>query len=52
MTRRSLIYLNHNEYTEGLNYYPFIVELDIPNRSCNTLDDPSGRICRVRDKSF
>ena len=26
-------------------YYPFIVNVDISNGSCNTLDDSSGREC-------
>ena len=26
-------------------YYPGIIKLDRCNGSCNTLDDPSGRIC-------
>ena len=32
----------------GLNldeYYPFMVNLDTCNVSCNTVDDPSARIC-------
>ena len=28
-----------------LCYNQFMVDLDICNRSCNNLDDPSGRIC-------
>ena len=28
-----------------MRYYPFMVNLDRCNGSCNFLDDPSGRIC-------
>ena len=41
----TLIDLNYNEYNQGLRYYPFMVNLDRCNGSCNTLANPSGRIC-------
>ena len=40
MTRHNLIDLNPNK----LHYYLFMVTLDKSNESCDTLDDPSGRI--------
>ena len=44
MNRTTLIGLDPAEYNQGLHYYPFIVNLDRCNWSCNTLDDTSGRI--------
>ena len=41
LARQTLIDLNPNE----LYYYPFLVSLDRWSGCCNTLDDPSGRIC-------
>ena len=43
MTQPTLINLHLNEYTQGLRYYPFTVNLDRCVRSCNTLDDLSDR---------
>ena len=43
MTRPTLIDLNSDKYTQGLRYYPFVVNLDRSNGSCNTLDDPSNK---------
>ena len=40
MTRHNLIDLNPNK----LHYYLFMVTLDKSNESCDTLDDPSGRM--------
>ena len=31
--------------SNGLHYYPFRVSLESCNRSCNTLDDLSSRMC-------
>ena len=45
MTRPTLINLNPDEYNQVLHYYPFILDLDRCNGSCNSLDDTSGRIC-------
>ena len=28
-----------------MHYYPFMINLDRCNGSCNTLDEPSGKIC-------
>ena len=39
------ISLNPSEYNQGLRYYPFLVNLDRYNRSCNTFDDPFGKMC-------
>ena len=47
MTRRTLIDSNPDEYNQRLHYYPFMVNLDRCNESCNTLDDPPGRICGI-----
>ena len=45
MARPALIDLNSNEYNQGLRYYPFEVNLDICNESCNIFDNSSGRMC-------
>ena len=45
MARTILIDLNSNEYNQGLCYYPFVVNLDRCNESCNTLNDSSNKIC-------
>ena len=37
--------LNPDKYNQGLYYYPFMIKLDRCNGSCNTLDDPSKKIC-------
>ena len=41
LTRSTFIDLNPTE----LHYYPFMVSLDRCNGSCNTIVDPSARIC-------
>ena len=33
-----------------MSYYPFVAKLDISNGSCNTFDNPSGRM-RVPNKT-
>ena len=43
--RPTLIGLNSDEHNQGFRCYPFKVNLDRCNGSCNTLDDPSDRIC-------
>ena len=43
MTQPTLINLHLNEYSQGLLYYPFAVNLD--TCSCNTPNDLSNRIC-------
>ena len=43
-TRSTLIDINLDEYNQELRCYSFIVNLDICNGSCNTLDELSGRI--------
>ena len=45
MTEPTLINLYFNEYSQGIHYYPFAVNLDRCVRSCNTLNDLSNRIC-------
>ena len=37
--------LHLNEYSQGLRYYPFTVNLDRYVQSCNTIDDLSNRVC-------
>ena len=44
MTRPTVISQNPYKYNLGLRYYPFMVNLNIYNGSCNTLNDPSDRI--------
>ena len=45
MTRPTLIDFNPDEYNQGLRYYPFMVNLDRCNGTCNGLDDLSDKIC-------
>ena len=45
MIQSTLINLHPNEYTQGLHYYPFAVNLDRCVGSCNTLNDLSNRVC-------
>ena len=44
MIQPTLINLHPNEYTQGIHYYSFTVNLDRCIRSCNTLNDLSNRI--------
>ena len=44
MARATLIDLNPDEYNQGLYYYPFMVNLDRCNKSCNTFYDLSSKI--------
>ena len=39
------INLHPNEYTLGLHYYPFTVNLGGSVRSCNTLNDLFNKVC-------
>ena len=45
MIQPTLINLHPNEYTLGLGYYPFAVNLDRCVGSYNTLNDLSNRVC-------
>ena len=45
MARPTLIDVNPDKCKQGLHYYPFIINLDRCNGSCNTLDDTCSRIC-------
>ena len=45
MTQPTLINLHPNEYTQGLRYYPFEVNLGKCFGNCNTFDDLSNRVC-------
>ena len=45
MIQPILINLYTNEYTQGLYYYPFSVNLDRCVGSCNTINDLSNRVC-------
>ena len=45
MTRSAHIDLNSGKYYQRLSYYPFVVNLDRCNESCNTLNDLSDRMC-------
>ena len=47
ITQPTLIKLHHNKYIQGLDSYPFAVNLDRRNESCNTLNDTSSRICVI-----
>ena len=44
MIQPSLISLHPNEYTQGLPYYPFAVNLDRCAGSCNVLNYLSNRL--------
>ena len=45
MTQPTLINLHPNEYTQGLRYYSFPVNLDKCTGSCNTLNYLSNIVC-------
>ena len=45
MVRTILTDFNPDEWNQRLHYYPFMVNLDSCNGSCNTLDVTSGRVC-------
>ena len=38
-------YLDHNEYSQGLCYHAFAVNLDTCVGICNTFNDLSNRVC-------
>ena len=44
IARPTLINLNPDKYNEEWCYYPFMVNLDRCNGSCNTLDYPSNKV--------
>ena len=44
-THPTFINLHPNEYTQGLCYYAFAVNLDMCVGSCNTLNDLSNKVC-------
>ena len=44
-TQPTVIKLQPNEYTQGLRYCPFVVDLDRCVGSCNTLNDSSNNVC-------
>ena len=44
-TQHNPINLHPNDYSQGLRYYPFTVNLDRYAGSCNTLDEPSNGVC-------
>ena len=46
LARLTLIDLYPNKF----HYYPSTVSLDRFNESCNTLDDPPGRMCVLNKK--
>ena len=45
MTRLTIISLNPDEYNQVLCYCQSMFSLDRSHGSCNTFDDPSGKIC-------
>ena len=45
MTRRTLINLHRNEYSQRSRYYPFVDNLDTCARNCNSLNELSNRVC-------
>ena len=48
MTQPIFIDLHPNEYTQGLRYNPFDVNLDICIGICNTLNDLSNKVCVLK----
>ena len=44
-TQPTIIDLRPNEYTQGLRYYPFAVNLDKCVGNCHTLNDLSNKVC-------
>ena len=50
MIQLTLIKLHSNEYSQGLRYYPFAVNLAKCVRSCNTLNGTSYRVCIKKHK--
>ena len=44
MTKPTFTDLNPDKYSQGLCNYPFMVNLDRYNTSCNNLDDTSVKI--------
>ena len=44
ITKPTFIDLNPDKYNQGLCNYPFMVNLDRCNTSCNNLDDTSVKI--------
>ena len=48
MIEPTLINLHPNGYSQGLRYYPFVVNLDRCVGSCNTLYDLSNKVCVPR----
>ena len=45
MIQPTLINLHPNENTQGLHYYPFVVNLDKCVGNCNTLNDLPNKLC-------
>ena len=45
MTQHTLINLHANEYTQGLCYYPFAINLGRCVGSFSTLNDLSNKVC-------
>ena len=45
MIQYTLINLHCNEYSQGLRYYPFAVNLDRCFGSCNTLNNLPNKVC-------
>ena len=49
-TQPTIIHLTPNESTQGLQCYPFVVNLDICVGSCNTLNNLSNKVCVAKKK--
>ena len=52
ITQTTLINLHCNEYSQELNYYPFVFNLDRCAWSCNILDDLSSRVCVTNETEY
>ena len=45
MTQATLINLHPNQYSQELHQYPFAINLDRCDESCNTINDFSNKVC-------
>ena len=44
-TQPTIINLHTSDYIQGTHYYPFAVNLDRCNGSCNTFNDLPNKVC-------
>ena len=51
-TQPTIINVYPNEYTQGLHYYLFAINIDRCVRSCNILNDFSNKVCSQQNRRF